>query len=274
MAVWALWLGWRGGGRGEADSVLLNRYPFLHQKAHDEVTKKQLPLDLLKSPPTMPSLNIGVPSLSRALWTVVKCQSRTFHIASTARSSASSSASAALRSTLDRIQEIDGELNAVTVTFSVEELEKEAAAIDALSSEGKPLHGVPVLIKDALNVKGLQTTLGRSGSPKFDEPKATDAVVVTRLRDAGALVVGKTNMPRDGMDVQTFNSRFGVTGNVFALQRTSGGSSGGSAVAVASGMVPVRLSLSIYLPIYLSTYPSINLSLCRACPPLPVPIPL
>ena len=161
----------------------------------------------------------------------------------------------------------------MTVTYSVEELEKEAAAIDALSSEGQPLHGVPVLIKDALNVKGLQTTLGRSGSPKFDEPKATDAVVVTRLRDAGALVVGKTNMPRDGMDVQTFNSRFGVTGNVFALQRTAGGSSGGSAVAVATGMVPVRLSLSIYLHIYniyLSIHQSISLP-CMLPPPCPHP---
>ena len=158
-----------------------------------------------------------------------------------ARVSSSSSASANLRQTLDRIDEVQAKLNAVTVTYEEEDLKREADRIDALSSESKAaLRGVPVLVKDALNVKGLQTTLGRGGSPKFDEPKPTDAAVVSCLRKAGALVVGKTNMPRDGIDVQTFNSRFGVTGNVFALERTAGGSSGGSAVAVAAEVVPVR----------------------------------
>ncbi|MFJ4342664.1 amidase family protein [Streptomyces sp. NPDC088915] len=97
-----------------------------------------------------------------------------------------------------------------------------------------PLHGLPITIKDALETKGLRTTCG---SPDLsDHVPTTDADAVALLRAAGAVIVGKTNVPTMCQDLQTSNPLFGTTKNPFGADRTTGGSSGGPAAAVASGL--------------------------------------
>src|SRR5579875_1678749 len=100
-----------------------------------------------------------------------------------------------------------------------------------------PLHGLPIAIKDTHETKGMRTTFG---SVLFaDYVPTRDAPHVRRLRQAGAIVVGKTNTPEFAAGSQTFNRVFGVTRNPYALDRTPGGSSGGAAAAVASRMLPL-----------------------------------
>jgi amidase len=100
-----------------------------------------------------------------------------------------------------------------------------------------PLHGVPVSIKDLTPTKGVRTTWG---SKIFERHvPAEDAVVVERLKAAGAIIVGKTNTPEFGAGGNTFNAVFGATRNPWNLALTCGGSSGGAAVALASGMGPL-----------------------------------
>ena len=100
-----------------------------------------------------------------------------------------------------------------------------------------PLHGVPVSIKDLTATKGIRTTWG---SKEFEHHvPSEDALVVTRLKAAGAIVVGKTNTPEFGAGGNTFNAVFGATRNPWNLALTCGGSSGGAAVALATGMGPL-----------------------------------
>ena len=100
-----------------------------------------------------------------------------------------------------------------------------------------PLHGVPVSIKDLTATKGIRTTWG---SKEFEHHvPSEDALVVTRLETAGAIVVGKTNTPEFGAGGNTFNAVFGATRNPWNLALTCGGSSGGAAVALATGMGPL-----------------------------------
>ena len=102
------------------------------------------------------------------------------------------------------------------------------------------LDGVPVLVKDSIAVRGMPLVVGdpaRAGAP----PEPADAPLVARLRAAGAVVVGKTNVPEGSLDLQTFNAVFGRTVNPYDTARTPGGSSGGSAAAVAAGMVPLAV---------------------------------
>jgi amidase len=111
-----------------------------------------------------------------------------------------------------------------------------AADLDARLRRGEdpgPLHGVPITVKDTLDVGGFATTAGTSRYA-HNRP-ADDAPAVARLRAAGAVVVGKTNVPKLAGDYQTYNSVHGLTRNPWALERTCGGSSGGSAVSVACG---------------------------------------
>ena len=141
---------------------------------------------------------------------------------------------------LARIAEVDPALNAFTVVLA-EEARAEAASRDAARAAGEalgPLHGVPVAIKDENDVAGVVTSFGGHGN---SEPAAEDGAVTALLRAAGAVVVGKTNMPEFGQFPFTESDRFGNTLNPWDTSRSPGGSSGGTAAAVASAMVPVAI---------------------------------
>jgi amidase len=100
-----------------------------------------------------------------------------------------------------------------------------------------PLHGLPVAHKDLVLTKGIRTTFG---SPIFsDFVPEQDALIVERMRSAGALTIGKTNTPEFGAGSQTYNEVFGVTRNPYDLSKTCGGSSGGAAVGLACGLMPI-----------------------------------
>ncbi|HSO54651.1 MAG TPA: amidase family protein [Actinomycetes bacterium] len=139
---------------------------------------------------------------------------------------------------LTRIEAVNPRLNAV-VELRAEEALAEAAAADdeatARSGELGPLHGVPMTVKDSFDVAGLHTTWG---NPAFaDHIAAADATVVRRLREAGAVILGKTNVAFMLGDFgQTANELHGVTANPWDPARTPGGSSGGAAAAVAAGL--------------------------------------
>jgi amidase len=138
---------------------------------------------------------------------------------------------------LARIDSVNPALNAV-VALRPEAALQEAAAADeatARSDAAGPLHGVPMTIKDSFNVAGLHTTWG---NPAFKDFVADwDATVVQRLRRAGAIIVGKTNVAFMLGDFgQTANELYGVTNNPWDTTRTPGGSSGGTAAALAAGM--------------------------------------
>ena len=145
-----------------------------------------------------------------------------------------------MRAHLDRIGEVNPLLNAIVTLAPAEDLLREAEAADRKVGRGEslgPLHGLPVAVKDLHRTAGMRTTLG---SPIFrDSIPARDDLIVERHRAAGAIVVGKTNTPEFGAGSQTFNAVFGVTRNPWDPARTTGGSSGGSAAALASGMVPL-----------------------------------
>jgi amidase len=137
---------------------------------------------------------------------------------------------------LNRIKTLNPVINAV-VTLREEQALQEADEADRAVGKGiavGPLHGVPVTIKDNIAVKGTRCTA--SHPPLSENVPRYDAVVVGRLREAGAIVLGKTNLPELAMDLQTRSPLFGITNNPWDLNRTPGGSSGGEAAAVAAGM--------------------------------------
>ncbi len=134
---------------------------------------------------------------------------------------------------LERIQRYDGRLNAFTVVMAEQAL-AEAAERDAEPGQRGPLHGVPLAIKEEVDVAGQVTTFGGRGNAT---PAAADAEVVRRLRAAGAVVVGKTNMPEFGQWPFTESVAHGITRNPWDTRKTPGGSSGGTAAAVAAGLV-------------------------------------
>lgn len=140
---------------------------------------------------------------------------------------------------LIQIERVNPRVNAI-VTLCGEEAMAEAHAADAALAQGKTvglLHGLPVAHKDLHNTRGLRTTFG---SPIFAEfIPDRDALIVERLKRAGAITVGKTNTPEFGAGSQTFNALFGATLNPYNPTKTCGGSSGGAAVALACGMVPI-----------------------------------
>ncbi|MFD7447097.1 amidase [Streptomyces sp. NPDC059909] len=139
---------------------------------------------------------------------------------------------------LARIDEYNGALNAFTVTTAQEAL-AEAARRDATPQDERgPLHGVPVAIKEENDVEGQVTTFGTAANTR---PAAADSEVVRRLRAAGAVVIGKTNMPEFGLFPFTESSAHGATRNPWSSEHSPGGSSGGSAVAVAAGLVPAAI---------------------------------
>lgn len=136
---------------------------------------------------------------------------------------------------LARIERFDPQVNAFRVVF-VERARMEAEQADARRTGGgqRPLLGVPIAIKDDTDVAGEITALG---SNAYGEPKVADAEVVRRLREAGAIIIGKTNVPELCMWPFTETVAWGSTRNPWDLQRAPGGSSGGSGAAVAAGLV-------------------------------------
>ncbi|XKK61198.1 amidase [Streptomyces sp. ARC32] len=145
---------------------------------------------------------------------------------------------------ITRIERDDKEVNAICVPdFD----RARAAARDAdrarARGEERPLLGVPVTVKESYDVAGLPTTWGM---PQYREyVPAEDAVQVSRLRAAGAVVLGKTNVPLGLQDLQSFNEIYGTTNNPWDRARTSGGSSGGSAAALASGFGALSIGSDI-----------------------------
>ena len=133
-------------------------------------------------------------------------------------------------------------VNAI-VTLDREGALAAAKALDATADHSRPLDGIPVTLKDAWAVRGMRTTGGYP--PLANYVPDTDATVTARLKSAGAIILGKTNVPILSTDTQTHNDIFGQTNNPWNLERTPGGSSGGSAAAVASGMSPLDIGSDV-----------------------------
>ncbi len=148
---------------------------------------------------------------------------------------------ALMQALLARIDELNPRLNAL-ITVARESALRDAATLDAEAATGHfrgPLHGVPLAIKDNIDTAGTRTTVA---SLVFDDRVPTqDAFVVSRLRQAGALLLGKTNLHEFAMGGSSATSYFGPVHNPWALDRVPGGSSGGSAAAVIAGLVPGAL---------------------------------
>jgi amidase len=140
---------------------------------------------------------------------------------------------------LARIERLDPDLNAFRVVMAEEALANASSRDGAPDEERGPLHGVPVAIKDEFDVAGQVTMFGGSSQTT---PVTEDGAATRRLREAGAVIIGKTNLSEFGLWPFTETSTFGYTLNPWDTSRTPGGSSGGSAVAVAAGMVGAALS--------------------------------
>ncbi|WP_342107027.1 amidase [Methylobacterium sp. SI9] len=145
-----------------------------------------------------------------------------------------------MRAYLERIHRLNPQVNAIVAMADDAALLQEAEAADAALARGDtvgPLHGFPLAVKDLDPVRGLRFT---QGSPIFaDRVAETDSIMVARLRAAGAIFIGKTNIPEFGLGSHSFNPVYGTTANPYDLTKSAGGSSGGAAVAVALRMQPV-----------------------------------
>jgi len=155
---------------------------------------------------------------------------------SEALANGSLTAVALMEATLARIDAVNGRVNAIVSLREHETLLAEARAADEAPRKGW-LHGIPMAIKDLADAEGLPTS---RGSPLFAGSVAMqDSLFVSRLRAAGAIIIGKTNTPEFGLGSHTFNPVHGATCNPYDLSKSAGGSSGGAAVALACGMVSV-----------------------------------
>jgi amidase len=146
---------------------------------------------------------------------------------------------------LDRIDRLDGKVNAV-VTRDVDRARLAAKAADDATARGEargPLHGLPVTIKDAIATEGIRSTGG--AVELTDHVPTEDATVVAAIKDAGAIVFGKTNLPRWSGDLQSYNELFGTTNNPHDPTRGPGGSSGGAAASVAAGFTSFEIGTDI-----------------------------
>jgi amidase len=142
---------------------------------------------------------------------------------------------------LSRIRDRNVVLNAV-VTLDAERARQRAREADRALAAGEdcgPLHGVPVTVKDSIETEGLRTT--SSTRSLVGHVPRRDASVVSRLRAAGAIILGKTNLPELAMDMQTDSPVFGRANNPWNVERTTGGSTGGGAAAVAAGLSPLEI---------------------------------
>ena len=143
---------------------------------------------------------------------------------------------------LQRIALVNPRVNAIVSLRDDAALLAEADAFDAMLAKNGSgskgwMHGMPQAIKDLANAQGIRNTMG---SPlQRDFVPSEDSLMVSRMKAAGAIVIGKTNVPEFGLGSHSFNEVFGVTRNPFDLTKTAGGSSGGAAVALATRMLPV-----------------------------------
>lgn len=163
------------------------------------------------------------------------------------------SATEVMRAYLDRIEGMNPALNAL-IHLDPERALAEAARADAVTRPIGRLHGVPMTLKDSHRVAGMPTIVGNPDAPR--DPARRDGGVAERLRGAGALLMGKTNVARDLADFQTDNPVFGRTNNPWDVSRTPGGSSGGAAAALAAHLTPIEVGSdiagSIRLPAHFS----------------------
>jgi aspartyl-tRNA(Asn)/glutamyl-tRNA(Gln) amidotransferase subunit A len=146
------------------------------------------------------------------------------------------------RAVLARAEALQGELNCF-ITLCGEEAMAQARVAERQVMVGEPLgllHGIPVTVKDIVNTRGVRTTFG--AVPFRDNVPDQDAVAVARLRAHGAILIGKTTTPEFGSKCLTDSPLFGRTRNAWDATRSSGGSSGGAAVAVASGIAPLAIA--------------------------------
>jgi amidase len=145
----------------------------------------------------------------------------------------------------ERAQRVNPALNAI-VAWDLDRATEAAVAADAATASGQatgPLHGLPMTVKDVWETQGLVTTSG--ALPLAHYVPESDAIAVGRLKEAGAIVFGKTNTPLFAGDWQTYNEVYGRTNNPWDVTRTTGGSSGGAAAAVAAGLTPLELGSDI-----------------------------
>ncbi len=146
---------------------------------------------------------------------------------------------------VNRATDLDGPVNSI-VQWDLDRAREAARTADEMVRNGDPLgplHGVPMTIKDSFQTAGCVTT---SGAPELaNYVPVADAAPVARLREAGAVIFGKTNLPIYAGDLQSYNSVYGTTNNPHGLDRTPGGSSGGSAAALAMGFTPLELGSDI-----------------------------
>lgn len=187
------------------------------------------------------------------------------------------SATELVAQSIARIEAHDSKLNAVVVRDF--ERARAAAADHALArGEKRALLGIPMTVKEAFNVAGLPTTWGIPGTQQIEVRQ--DAVAVSRLKDAGAIVLGKTNVPAQLADWQSYNPIYGATRNPWDLSCTPGGSSGGSAAALAAGFVSLELgsdlSGSLRVPAHccgvFAHKPTYGLVPMRGCAPPGTPV--
>ncbi|AKB85075.1 amidase [Methanococcoides methylutens] len=142
---------------------------------------------------------------------------------------------------LERIEEVNPELNAI-VQLQANEAREQAKKADAALARGDikgPLHGVPFTVKDNAEIKGIICTSGTKGRSSF--VPAQDATIVTRMKESGGILLGKTNLPELALALESDNLVYGHTSNPYDLSRTSGGSSGGEAAIIAAGGSPLGL---------------------------------
>jgi amidase len=145
---------------------------------------------------------------------------------------------------IGRIERHDGKINAICVRDFTRGLDAARAADAALArGEKKPLLGIPMTVKESYNVGGLPTTWGFPAQKNFVPPE--DALSISRVKEAGGIILGKTNVPIALGDWQSYNEIYGTTNNPFDLGRTPGGSSGGSSAALAAGYGPLSLGSDI-----------------------------
>jgi amidase len=146
---------------------------------------------------------------------------------------------------LERVERYNPQLNAI-VHLKADDARQRADEADAVLARGEswgPLHGLPITLKELFEVQGFRWT---AGDPQFAERVAeVNAPSVQAIIDAGAVVFGVTNSPRNGLDAQTYNRVYGTTNNPWDLERSPGGSSGGAAAALAAGLCGFELGSDI-----------------------------